>query len=217
MVDSYGSGSGGSGVSGGVGASAGARVSGTEAVLYSVPKKMSTVFLSKFLVLVLLSGLFYAGILLNISLLSLRRATESNAKIGALMIVVFLLFFGLISNFVKAKHPIVFLQTGVKLSKHKTLLFSEISSVERKRGIFDRIFSSYHLRLNKKYVLEGIDNSVDLETYLNQLVAYAHQQSAQSGYGYSSQMGQMGQGGYGSSGSYGGYGSNAGYDGQRRY
>ena len=151
----------------------------TESVLYSVPKKTISLVLPKTLLLIFLSALFYGGIILNISLLSLRRATESNAKIGSLFVIIFLIIFGIISNFVKAKHPITFLQSGLKLSKHKTLSYAQITNIERKTSISDKIFSTYHLKINKKYTLEGIDNSVDLESYLNQLVSYAKGQQMQ--------------------------------------
>ncbi|MBT4605252.1 hypothetical protein HOC01_06445 [archaeon] len=162
-----------------------------EQTLYTLPRKFSRVFIPKFFTLILLSAIFYSGILLNLSFLSLRRAAESQAKTFSLGIIIALVILGIAINFVKAKTPIIFLQTKLKFSKHKSVPYAKIDVVEAKQNISDKIFRTYHIKLDKKHTLEGIPKTSDpgqITTYINQLVASAKQ--SQMNYNSQSQYNQ---------------------------
>tara|TARA_Y100000310_G_scaffold345465_1_gene465287 strand:- start:5729 stop:6208 length:480 start_codon:yes stop_codon:yes gene_type:complete len=145
------------------------------APLYQVPLVKKRILIPKTLTLIILSGLFYAGILINISLLKLDSDVEGTAKFAGIGIVILLFFLGLILNFTKAKHGIKFYNDHLEIG-HQKIQYVSLTTVEYKQGLLDKMFKTYTLRIDKKHKVEAISQNVNVVQYLQQLINYAKSQ-----------------------------------------
>ncbi len=132
-----------------------------------------------FFMLVILSLIFYLGILLNLSLLKLKGSTESTAKTYVLLIIFLLIFLGMILKFAKSKQTYKFFRHKILIGGKKSVLFINISELAKKRGVLDKMFGTYTLVLTHDAKLEFIPLSIDMESYVNQLVQYNKDQATQ--------------------------------------
>lgn len=146
--------------------------SSTEQVLYSFKAKKSRILIPKMFQLIVLSVLFYFGVLLNMGLLKLDAETETMIKSSALLIIAFLVLIGFLINFKKAYDAYKYFQHEIKHG-HKSISYSEIQNFERKQNLVDNMFSTYSLKLSKKFTIEAIPNNIDLVSYTQQMVNYS--------------------------------------------
>jgi hypothetical protein len=147
--------------------------------IYQLAKKKSRILIPHFVTLILLSIIFYLGILLNLSLLKLKGSTESTLKTYVLLGIFLLVFLGMIITFAKSKHPYAFYQDKIVLHKKKQILFTSINEISTKRGILDKIFGTYTLILSHDIKLQYISTSINIENYVRQLVTYNKNQLTQ--------------------------------------
>lgn len=140
-------------------------------VLYSVTGKKSRILVPKILTLIVLGVVFYIGILLNIGMLALDAQTETIVKSSSIFIVILLVLIGLLTNLKKAKTAYNFYQT--EIAHGKTILnYVDIPQIQKKQGLFDKLFGTYTLKLTKKFKIEGIPKNIDLQAYVQQMVDY---------------------------------------------
>ena len=95
-------------------------------VLYSFKSKKMRILIPKVLQLIILSSLFYFGILVNIGLLKLDAETETMIKSGALLVIALLVLIGFLINFKKAFDAYKYFQHEIKHG-HKKIPYSEIT------------------------------------------------------------------------------------------
>jgi hypothetical protein len=149
-----------------------AQVNNTQQVLYTFKSKKFRILIPKILQLIVLSTLFYFGILVNIGLLKLDAEFETMIKSGALLVIGLLVLIGFLVNLKKASNAYKYFQHEIKHGR-KSISYSEIQNVEKKQGLGDKMFSTYSLKLSKKFSIEAIPNSVDLVSYTQQMVNYS--------------------------------------------
>ncbi len=156
------------------------RVQNTQGqVLYKLAQKKSRVLIPHFLSLIILSVLFYVGILINLSLLKLKGSQESTVTTVALFVIILLVFLGTLLKYTKVKRNYLFLAHKIIISKKKSVVYNNIISLTKKRGILDKIFGTYTLLLTHDAKLANIPISIDIENYVNQLVQYNKNQATQ--------------------------------------
>jgi hypothetical protein len=148
------------------------------AALYQVALSKKRILIPKTITLIVLSGLFYAGILVNISLLELDADVEGIAKFAGLGIVALLFLLGVILNLSKAKHGIKFYNDHLEIG-HQKVKYLSLTNVESKQSLLDKVFKTYTLKIDKKHKVSGISQAVNVQQYLQQLINYAKQQQGQ--------------------------------------
>jgi hypothetical protein len=142
------------------------------APLYVLPKKKVRAIVPKVVSLFMLGAVFYVGILLNVALLDLKAAEEGTVKLVALIVVLLVVIMGSVLSILRARNPYKFYRDRVMTGK-KTVLYSSITDLEKKRNIYDKLFKTYSLKLTKKLSLHSIAWDVDVEDYMKKLTAYA--------------------------------------------
>ncbi len=160
------------------------------APLYQVPLIKKRILIPKTITLIVLSALFYVGILVNISLLKLDSDVEGMAKFAGLGIVVLLFLLGVILNSSKAKHGIKFYNDHLEIG-HQKVQYITLTNVEAKQGLLDKMFHTYTLKIDKKHLVEGISQEVNVVQYLQQLINYAKSQQQTGMYQQNQQFGQQ--------------------------
>lgn len=145
------------------------------AALYQIALSKKRILIPKTITLIVLSGLFYAAILVNISLLELDADVEGIAKFAGLGIVALLFLLGVILNISKAKHGIKFYNDHLEIG-HQKVQYLTLTNIETKQSLLDKVFKTYTLKIDKKHEVSGISQTVDVQQYLQQLINYAKQQ-----------------------------------------
>ena len=138
---------------------------------YSFKIKKSKLLIPKINSLILLTSIFYFGILLNISLLKLKADTETSIKSASLMIAVLLILIGIMHNFKISKRSYNFYSDRIVWGK-KEIKYSEIDEIKEHKSISDKLFSTHSLKLSQKFNIEHIPNSVNLKNYIQQMINY---------------------------------------------
>ena len=156
------------------------RVQNTQGqVLYKLAQKKSRVIIPHFLTLIILSALFYVGILINLSLLKLKGSQESTITTVALFVITLLILLGTLLKYTKVKRNYLFLAHKIIISKKKSVVYNNILGLTKKRGILDKIFGTYTLVLTHDAKLENIPVAIDIENYVLQLIEFNKQQATQ--------------------------------------
>ena len=145
------------------------------APIYQVPLVKKRILIPKTITLFVLSGLFYVGILINITLLDLKADVEGTAKFAGIGIVILLFLLGVILNLAKSKHGIKFFNNHLEIG-HKKIQYITLNTVETKRSLLDKIFHTYTLKIDKKHKVEGISEEVNVQQYLQELIDYTKRQ-----------------------------------------
>jgi len=143
-----------------------------EKPLYVLKKNKKRAIIPKVFLLVLLGAVFYLGVMLNVSLLSLDSDQELVVGLGSLGVLVIIIIMGIFLAFRNAKQEYVFFRDRIVLGK-KVVLYSSIISTERKENFIDKMFKTYSLSLGEKKSLRHIPKEVDIKSYLEKLVAYS--------------------------------------------
>ena len=138
---------------------------------YELSQKLSKILIVKSVTLITLSIIFYVGILLIVSLLSLPANQETWIQFGALILLVLLIGAGIIIDYKKGKKRYLFYAHNVTFDK-KSVAYNEISNTEPKEDFLDKTFKTYSIKLNEEITLKNISKELDMQTYLKQLIAY---------------------------------------------
>ena len=56
----------------------------------------------------------------------------------------------------------------------KKIMYVEIMNTKMKQNILDKMFKTYSIHVGRKMFLRHIPTNVPLQTYIQQLVSYAH-------------------------------------------
>lgn len=148
-----------------------------EQPLYILPQEKKRILIPKILILFSLGMIFYLGILFNISLLKLTTSTETTIKLISLIILIIVVVFGILLNFKKAKQKYFFYQNKIVFQK-KEIPLSKITNIKPKQNFLDKLFKTYSLILNQEFKINNIPQKIQLQEYIQKLIAYSRSQSA---------------------------------------
>ena len=147
-----------------------------EQPVYSVYESKGRALIPKTASLVLLAIVFYLGVLLNISLLELDAAQETSLKIGALLLLLFLILIGIILAVRKVRTPYNFYSNHLVRGK-EIIYYNQIINTSTHLDPIDKIFKTYSINLGKNFFLRHIPEQIQLSNYLQQLINYAKTQN----------------------------------------
>lgn len=143
-----------------------------EQPLYVAYESTKRALIPKVVTLLFLAFIFYIGVLVNISLLELDAAQETNLKTGALLVLGILIVVGIALTFKKSRQPYLFYRNRIVQGK-ETLYYLDITNTSQKINFLDNIFKTYFIQLGKNFFLRNISQSIALNNYVQQLIEYA--------------------------------------------
>ncbi len=142
-----------------------------EKPLYTLPQVKKRLIIPKLVSFFLLGIIFYLGIILNMSLLNLTGKTKNLVLAISLILLVFLIIFGIIYNLLKTKKEYLFYKNKIIFWK-KEIPYKLILNMEIKRNFLDKIFKTYSLQLTKKFSINNIPETIQIKDYLQKLINY---------------------------------------------
>tara|TARA_Y100000310_G_C20704331_1_gene833711 strand:+ start:39411 stop:39863 length:453 start_codon:yes stop_codon:yes gene_type:complete len=143
---------------------------------YQLAQKLSKIICVKLVSLSILSGLFYIGILIIISLLELPAEQETILNLGSLGLLVLLIILGLILGIKRGKKKYLFFHDRIVFNKEH-YPYSSIVNTAAKQGFLDKMFKTYSIKLNSDLTLRNISEDIDMKTYLDQLMQFSQSRS----------------------------------------
>jgi len=138
---------------------------------YILPQKRSRSLIPKIIILAVLGIIFYLGVLLNVILLDLTASQETNIKLTSLIILIVLIGLGIYLAIRRSKIKYIFYRDRLIFGKEE-IFYHEILNTKIKKDIFDILFHTYGINLGHDFHLRHIPDEINLENYLNQLIAY---------------------------------------------
>lgn len=142
-----------------------------ESPIYTLPQRKSRAIIPKVFSSLLLSIIFYLGILVNLSLLKLSPDQESKIKLISFIVLLFINLLGLYLAFHQAK-PYLFYGNRIKHNR-KEIYYQNILNTAPHQDFSDKIFKTYSLNLGNYFHLRNISQEIQIQNYLQQLIAYA--------------------------------------------
>lgn len=149
-----------------------------EKPIYILHQAAGRALIPKIIAFLVLGLVFYLGVLLNISLLSLSEGEETIVKAASLILLVLIVLFGMYLAFHRAHLPIIFYNNRISFNK-KELLYANITSINQKQNILDKMFHTHKIILNNNFYLKHQKNEVNIQQYLQQLISYAKSSGSQ--------------------------------------
>lgn len=143
-----------------------------EQPVYVLKPSKSRTIIPKAITLFVLSIIFYFGVLLNISLLELRAEQETLLKTITLALLLIIIAAGISLSVINAQRPYFFYRDRITSGK-KQIYYPDISNTSPHLDPVDRIFKTYSINMGNKFFLRHIPQNINLEKYLQQLIAYA--------------------------------------------
>lgn len=150
-----------------------------EKVLYNLPIKKLRYFLPKFFTLIILSGVFYLGIMFNLSMLKIKASLETQIQGISLLIILLLVALGILINLKKSATHYKFYSNRINIKKKQDINYLDIRTMVEKKNLLDKIFSSYTLvvtydsNAKKKEIIIGpVSSKVNIKDYINKMIAY---------------------------------------------
>ena len=144
----------------------------TEQPIYVLAQNKKRALIPKVVSLISLGIIFYLGILLNVSLLDLKAGEETLIKVIALIILLAVLTLGIYISFHKANQTYKFYKNRISFLKQQ-INYLNIINTKPHSDFIDKMFKTYTINLGNKFFLRNIPNTVQVENYLQQLVAYS--------------------------------------------
>ena len=144
----------------------------SEQPVYVLPQRMSRAVVPKILSLVVLSALFYSGILVNLALLNLKAQQEFLIQLLSLVLLFLVVILGVYLAVHRAHFPYLFYHNRLVHNK-KEIYYSSITTIIAKRDIWDKLFKTYSLGIGNTVYLRNISGEINLKDYVRQLIAYS--------------------------------------------
>ncbi len=148
----------------------------TEQPLYVLQQIKKRALIPKIISLVVLSVIFYLGVLLNVSLLKLSGTEETVIRLVALILLLSVVAVGIYISFHQANQPYKFYKSGV-LIRGKIVSYGQIVNTESKIEMLDKIFKTYSINLGNGKFIRNVSQEVQIKNYLDKLINYAKQQT----------------------------------------
>ena len=143
-----------------------------EQPIYALAQNKKRALIPKVVSLLGLGIIFYLGILLNISLLDLKAGEETLIKVIALIILLAVLALGIYISFHRANQNYKFYKNRISFLKQQ-INYLNIINTKPHSDFIDKMFKTYTINLGNKFFLRNIPKTVQIENYLQQLVAYS--------------------------------------------
>ena len=139
---------------------------------YVLHQKKSRAIIPKIITLILLSAIFYGGILLNLALLKLTEDLESNTKLGALILICLIILIGTLLAFLRANKPYLFYKSQIVQNK-KEISYNAIAEITIKQNFLDKMFNTYSIKCSDDFYFKHISKELNLKEYLQKLINYS--------------------------------------------
>jgi hypothetical protein len=150
-----------------------------EQPVYVLSQNKKRVIIPRTITLLVLSAIFYLGILLNISLLDLNGKQETVVKTASLILLTIIILLGFFLALHRAKKKYKFYRKWISIGK-KRINYSEITNTHPKQNITNKIFKTQSIHLNKKFIIKNIPCGINLQNYIEQMIEYAKSQEGLS-------------------------------------
>ncbi len=147
----------------------------SEQPVYLLEQSKKRAIVPKVIILIVLGIIFYFGILLNIALLEMSASTETLIRISALIILFILITVGIYLSYRRSVQQYKFFREGITFI-NKKINYVDIKNTTPKQNLLDKLFHTYQIKLGDNFFLRHIPNDIQVENYLQQLVAYAQKQ-----------------------------------------
>lgn len=138
---------------------------------YILSQKKSRAIIPKIIVLLILGLIFYLGILLNVALLDLTGSEETTIKLISLIILIMIVGLGIYLAIRRSKLQYFFYRNRLIFGKEE-IFYHEILNTKINKDFFDFFFHTYGINLGHNFHLRHIPEEINLENYLNKLIAY---------------------------------------------
>ncbi len=142
-----------------------------EQSLYALLPIKKRIIIPKLITLVVLSGLFYIGIVLNLALININQPTENIIHLIGIIIIASCLLVGIALAIRQSKQSYYFYKDRIIIGT-KQIFYTEISQYTTKKNTWDKLFATYSLSLNNNFALRNIPLAINIADYVKQLVNY---------------------------------------------
>jgi hypothetical protein len=142
---------------------------------YVLPQSKKRAATPKMISLIVLGGIFYLGIMLNLALLELDKDTNSLVKLLSLIFLLMMLSLGTFLTIHHANSKYYFYREKIIFNK-KEIYYKDIINTEPKRDFFDKLLKSYSINLGHDFVIRHVPNNINMKDYIGRLVSYTRQQ-----------------------------------------
>lgn len=140
---------------------------------YVLSQRKSRALIPKIIILLVLSIIFYLGILLNVSLLVLSAQTETIVKLVSLILLLVVVVTGIIFSVKLANKNYLFYRERIRFNGEE-IVYKDILNTALKRDLLDKMFDTYSINLGHDFHLKHISQEINIENYLKQLINYAY-------------------------------------------
>lgn len=151
-------------------------ISQPEHPLYTLHQSLPRALVPKIVLLLLLSAVFYGGVLLNLSLLEIKEVVSSQLQYGTGAFLLIVNIMGILLAARQATRPYFFYPNRIVFFK-KELPYTAIiaiTAINPHQNILDKLFHTSSLPLAAEFTIYHIPHDVDLQHYLQQMITYAH-------------------------------------------
>src|SRR3989344_78304 len=138
---------------------------------YVLHKSKSRSLIPKMLGFLVLGALFYAGILLNISLLELRNEEESIIILISMLILFLVISVGVYLAIRRANLPYLFYRDRIMFNGN-AILYAGITNTQPHQNLWDKMFKTESINLGNDLSIKHIPQTMQIQNYLQQLVQY---------------------------------------------
>lgn len=147
-----------------------------EQPIYILPQSKKRALIPKIISLLILGGIFYLGVLLNISLLNLTANQEQGISLASLIILLLVIFLGIYLSLRRANKPYEFYKNRIAFNK-KEIFYTKIINTAAKQDFLDKIFKTCSVNLGNNFHLRNISQQVQISDYLQKLINYSQSQT----------------------------------------
>lgn len=148
----------------------------SEQPLYVLHQKTSRAVLPKLITLVILSIIFYVGVLLNVNLLDLSASQETSIQIGTFAFLLLVVIIGVILAGKKAHTPYLFYRAKITHGK-KEIAYTAVINTQPTTDFLGKMFKTYSMNLGNDFHLRHISNETQIQDYIKQMMQYAKNHS----------------------------------------
>lgn len=139
--------------------------------IYLLPQDKKRAIIPKIMILIVLSAIFYLGVLLNVALLELNAKQETGLKTGFLLFLLVLIVVGIVLAILQARQPYRFYRERIFSGKN-SVAYIEIVNTVPNQDLWDKLFKTYTLNLSPKVHLRHLAQEIQVQEYLQKLIAY---------------------------------------------
>jgi fumarate reductase subunit D len=143
-----------------------------ERPIYILPKSKKRAIIPKVITLIFLSIIFYFGIIINLALLELDSELKSLIQLSMSGFMAVIVIVGIILAVLRARKRYKFYRNKIMIGK-KQILYQQIVKTEIKRSLWDKMFKTYSLSLNKKFVIKQIPSAINISDYIKKLITFS--------------------------------------------